>query len=292
MLLIVAILSGFILGGILWAIDHFTQFYLVLLFPLIAGSIAGGALRLTVSSAKVRNAVVAFFCGIIAGLIMFAVYHFATYYVSFRGEVRDALAEQGTPAADDAELDTLINEVLQSDYKDSGFTGYLRYAADQGINITNFGPSSSSSSPMELKGDIMWGYWVVEILIAAGMAAFVAVRATREPFDENANEWYNPAVEAFALADKKSKKALLNALKEGAFSEAGSLLTREELKYPRFEVHLRRSPDPASQDILLSVQQAQRKGQLAEIKRGLVSPAELDMMEKALQARPPALSQK
>lgn len=290
-LLIVAILSGLVLGGILWAVDNLAHFYLVLLFPLVAGAVAGGILGWVVTSAKVRNAFVAFVCGIIAGLIMFGMYHVATYYITFRGEVRDALAEQGNAPADDAELDAFIDVVLKSEVNDTGFVGYLRYAASQGITVTNFG-RSSSSTPLELKGDIVWGYWAFEILIAAGMAAFIARRAAREPFDENANEWYSPATQVFALADKKSKKALLNALKEGSFSQAGSLLTRDDLKYPRFELHLRQSPDPASQDVLLSVQQVQRKGRPAEIKRGLVTRAELEMMDKGLKAAPPGLSQK
>jgi hypothetical protein len=95
LLILVALLGGAAVGGILWALDHYLNISLVFVFPLFAGAIVGGLLVLSVRSTKVRSPFFAALMGIVAGIVIYGVYHAASYYVSFRGEIREFYAEEG-----------------------------------------------------------------------------------------------------------------------------------------------------------------------------------------------------
>ncbi|MEO8392707.1 MAG: hypothetical protein ABI700_06925, partial [Chloroflexota bacterium] len=125
----------------------------------------------------------------------------------------------------------------------------------------------------------------VELLLAGIIAAVLASNEARQPFDEETNEWYG-APTALALATLKARKPLDTALKDGDYQTVGSLLTVNNIRYPRNEIMLRRSPAAsgslAQQDIYLSVNYAQRKGRTVVKKAGLISPAELDLIKRAI----------
>ncbi|MEO8397266.1 MAG: hypothetical protein ABI700_29995, partial [Chloroflexota bacterium] len=152
LLLLLGIISAGALGGILWAVDNYLHFYLVVAFPLLAGGIAGGLLVLGVRSGKVRSPLIAALIGLLTGVLIFGVYHFATYYITFRGAVRDVYVQDIGKAPSDAELEKYINTGLQRNTDDTGFIGYLKFAAQEGLTITNStSVSSSSSSDIDLK---------------------------------------------------------------------------------------------------------------------------------------------
>ncbi|MBA3875177.1 MAG: hypothetical protein H0X30_39130, partial [Anaerolineae bacterium] len=76
-LLVLAIISAAALGGVLFALDYYLHFYLILMFPLFAGAIAGGLLARGVQVGKVRSPIVAGIIGLLCGLLMYGVYHTA-----------------------------------------------------------------------------------------------------------------------------------------------------------------------------------------------------------------------
>ena len=284
LILLLAILSGLILGGILWAIDDLLHFYLVIVFPLFAGAIAGGVLTLGVRAGKVRSPFIAVLMGLLAGVIMFGVYHYASYYITFRGAVRDQYVQDAGKTPTDAQLDQFIDKGLKTETGDTGFVGFLRLIAINGFSITSTTASAPSTTDMELQGNVVWGYWALELLIAVVTAAWIAARAAGQPFDEDANTWYGKPT-LLATATMKSRKPLHNALKDGDFQTAGSLLSPESIKWPRTEVLIRRSAAAGSlsqQDIYLTVNYAQRKGRTVIQRRGVVSPSELDLLKRAM----------
>jgi hypothetical protein len=281
LLLIVALVAGAALGGILFAVEYYTSFYLVLLFPVLAGFLAGGALAWAVRAGKVRSPFVAAFFGLVAGLVILATYHAASYFIGFRSDVREALVEQGEENISDVDLDAFIDTNLKREYGEGGFIGFLRLAADEGFSITR--TASSSSSGIDLQGDAVWIYWGVELVIAMIAAAVAARGAAVQPFDESSGEWYEGA-ELVGRASNKARKDLLNAFKDGRYPEAGRMLTRGEMKYPAIEVTTRRSPDRSAQDIYVAVNYVQRQGRSSAIKTGIVSPSELDMLVRAMTA--------
>ncbi len=281
LLLLLGIISAGALGGILWAVDNYLSFYLVIAFPLLAGAIAGGLLVLGVRSGKVRSPLIAALIGLLTGVLIFGVYHFATYYVTFRGAVRDVYVQDIGEAPSEAELDKYINTGLQRNTDDTGFSGYLKFAAQQGLTISK----STSSSDIDLKDEWVFVYWGAEILLAGIIAAVLASGEAKQPFDEDTNAWYG-APTTLALATLKARKALDKALKEGDYQTAGSLLTVNNIRYPRNEVMLRRSPAAsgslAQQDVYLSVNFVQRKGRSVVKKAGLISASELDLIKRSI----------
>ncbi len=284
LLLVLAIISAAALGGILFALDYYLKFYLVLVFPMVAGAIAGGLLTRGVYTAKVRSPLIAGFVGLLCGVLMFGVYHVASYYVGFRTEMRNLYIEQVGETPTDAEFNTELDALLEDETGDKGILGYLKFTAAQGMSITS--TTRSSSTPMELQGNVVYGYWIAEILLAGLFAAFIAGRAAGEPFNEDAEEWYGPAVQ-FATATGKSRKELMNALKDGNFQQAGMLLTQQDIKYPRLDVNIRRSKDGgSSQDTFVQVMYSQRRGRSSGIKSGMVSQSEFESLQRGMSQAP------
>ena len=280
LLLVVALVGGAVIGGTLWAIEHFTNFYLVVLFPLAAGAILGGILALVVRSSKIRSPIIAGLFGLAAGVIAYGVYHFAAYYVTFRGEVRTALVENGAKAPSDGDVDELMNLVLRDEVGDTGFMGYMNLMAREGITINR--TVSTSSSGIHLQGTGAWVYWGIDVVAVALIAAFMAGRAAGEPFDENAGMWYG-SPQLLGVADNRPRKELVKALKNGDFQAAGRLLTTQDLKYPRVEVYTRRSQDPTA-DVYVQVNATRRQNRTSVMQRGMLSANEFAMLERAMGA--------
>jgi hypothetical protein len=282
-LLLVAIAGGLIVGGILWAVDNYLSLYLVVLFPLLAAVIVGGTLTLVVRGVKIRSPLLAGLIALIGGLLIYSTYHFALYYINFRGEARNALVEGGTKSPSEADVDELADSFLQEEVGDTGFVGYLKLAAQDGITITRT-TSTSSSSGIELKDNVLLGYWGLEWLLVALGVAVAAGRAANEPFDEKAGTWYGAPM-LVAMTDRKSRKEFLSALKSGDYAKAGSLLTTQPLNYPRTEVVTRRAQDPAA-DVYVQVRTAQRQGRFTIDRRGMMSANEFVALERAM-TQPP-----
>jgi hypothetical protein len=256
----------------------------VIAFPIFAGAIAGGVLARGARAGKVRSPFIAGLIGILAAVLMYGIYHGASYYITFRTEMHEAYLENAGKGASDDDFERALNKLMFSEVGDTGFVGYLRLVAQEGFSITRTA-ASSSSSDLELKDELVWGYWIVEIVLAAALAAWIAGREAGQPFDEEANAWYGKPT-LLAITTAKSRKALVNALKDGDFLQAGSLLTTQELKFPRMEITLRRSPASSSSlmsDIFLTVDYVQRKGRSNAVQSGVVSPSELDLINRGIQ---------
>jgi hypothetical protein len=279
LLLVAAIVGGLVLGGIMWGIEHFANIYLIVVFPLAAGALAGGLLALIVRSAKIRNPLIAGLAGLIAGLVVIGTYHFATYYITFRGEARAALEETGAKNLTEAEVDELTDSFLLDEVDDTGFIGYMKLAAQEGITISR-NLSSSSSSGFTLQDTGAWIYWGVELLAVVLIAAIMAARAAGEPFDEKGGAWYG-GQQLIGVANPKSRKDLVNALKNGDFQGAGRLLTTQQLKYPRIEVYTRRSQD-AMADVYVLVHNVQRQNRSTLASQGIISASELERLQRAM----------
>ena len=275
------------LGLALWEISSLLNF-LAIVVVMLTGLILGGILSLVVRISKIRNPLIAGLIGLLAGILLYGVYQYAGYYITFRDEMRATATQSMGKTPSDALLNSQISKILQQEVGSDGFVGYLMVTAKYGITFSS-SPGSSSSSDIEITDTGVWIYWGLEMLMVAAFAAFGAGRAARQPFDEEANEWYGKPT-YFATASTKSRKALISALKDGDFQSAGRLLTTDALKYPRLEVTLRRSPSAATsysqQDVVVTVNHAQRKGRASAIRSGVLSPSEFNLLQLAMSQQP------
>ncbi len=283
LLLLVGVIVAVGAGMLLWAAENVLNIYLIVAFPIIAAAIVGGALALVVRSGKVRSPFVAALFGLLAGALMYATYHFATYYITFRGTMREAYIENSGRTPTDEQLDRELNELMEDEVGASGFLGYLQIAAQEGFSITRSFSSSSSGSGIELQGTGVWVYWGAELLVIVLITVLMARRPATEPFDEDDNVWYG-APQLVGIASSKARKPLIEALENGDFQGAGTMLTMESLKHPRTELMIRRSPveNGLPQDIYVSVNQTQRNGRGTAAKTGIISPTEFDWIMRAM----------
>lgn len=286
LMLLAAILGGAGAGLLMWAVEHFTQFYLVIAFPIIAGVIVGGLLTLIVRGMKVQNVPAILLAGVVGGLVLYGVYHLATYFVTYRGNILELIREDDRNATQE-EVDELLNAFLQDEYGQSGFVGYLFDSAASGITITR-AASSSSSSGIELKDTAWWIFSAVEMVMAIFVAAGTPLRAASYPLDPTSGERY-PTPTLLAVADAKKPGPILQSIKAGDWRQVGSLFhTDQTQQYPRFEMLTARTQDPNA-DIYVEFHQilktglGQRRGQTGRIERGMMTRQEFELFQQAMQ---------
>lgn len=153
-LLPLAIIASIGVGLLLWAVEHYLSFYLIIAFPAIAGGIVGFIMSLAVRLFKIRAGLFVTVVGLIAGIVIYGTYHFATYYFTFRGEARQVLVEQtGNSAPTEAEVTEFSDAVLSSEVNEKGILGYLQLSAREGMTITR-ATSSSDSGGIALQGTL------------------------------------------------------------------------------------------------------------------------------------------
>ncbi len=196
--------------------------------------------------------------------------------------MRASYSEAAGGAISDAEFERALNKVMFKEVGDIGFVGYLKIVAQEGFTLSR--TDSTDEYPIEVSGDWAYVYWIVEIVLAGLTAGWLAAREARQPFDEEANAWYGKRT-LFAVSPTKARKELVNALKDGDFLQAGSLITTDPLKYGRNEIWIRRSPVASSlpQDVYVILMYAQRVNRRSPFKTGVVSPSELDLIQRGMQ---------
>jgi hypothetical protein len=229
--------------------NHVVGFYLVAIFPMIAGVILLFGVMSGVQSGKIRNPLVAGLIGVLGAVFAFGLSHYLAYEISFKNMARAAYSSQG-PTPTPAELQILTDAYLNKETNSEGFIGFLKLEAKQGFTTTSLGSSIGTES----KGESAWLSFILEVVIAGFVVSLMGAHAAREPFDERTQTWFGPSV-YLGGAGGDDGTALAEALKSGAFEQAGSLVRPErvELGLPRVELHARLSPDANADEAVLEV---------------------------------------
>lgn len=244
LLLIGAVFTAALLGGLLFAVSHLI--YLIVLFPLIAGFIGGAIMAAIVRAGKVRSPVIAGFFGLLAGVGIIGIYNFAQYYIDFRNEARSAIVEDSGDDITQQEIDEIIDFVLEDEVGDTGFIGYLKFSAREGTTI------SRGSSDLTLDETATWIYWGAELVVVALIVAGLAFSAARQPFNEEAGEWY-PEARIMGSVPWNNRKDFLKMLKSGDTLQAMKLISLEAPKPPRLDVLVQQTPSAPQTDVILVV---------------------------------------
>ncbi len=282
-LVLATLIGSLVIGGIVFAVSHLI--YLIVLFPLLMGAIGGGLLVLVVKSSKVRSPILAGLFGLILGIGIVGVYRFAEYYIDFRNEITNSIRESEGQDISQQDIDEFIDLSLEDETGSSGFVGYLKYAASLGTTITR----SSGSSEMQLDERATWIYWGIELLIVALIAAGMAFGAARQPFNEEAGEWY-PGQMVIGRVDWNSRKEFYNLLKADDLRGAFKMVMTAPMTGNRVDVLFQQTPTAPQSDVILSVNETRvnRKNQSSGTKmRGVISAqefADLNRMVSGAQA--------
>ncbi len=278
-LTVTALIGGLAIGGVTALVSRL--FYLIVLFPLLMGAGGGFLQAYAVNRGKVRNPMIAGAFAILTGFVIYGTLNIG-YYVAFRQEVAKEL-KQSTGESDDTKINKIIDEnVLQIETGSTGFLGFLKFSAQQGVGITR------GSSKLELKNEWAWGYWAIELAVISGITAFMAFAAAKEPFCENSDEWYLPMESVGSVPNEESEN-FLSLIKNENFVKAGALVDpQKQSPVPNLVVHLQRSPGDRLNDLVLTASKTSldNKGNVrsTEVIKGMISPSQYAQFEQAVNA--------
>ena len=176
--LIAGLITATVMGGVLYAIQRYTGFYLIVVFPTLAGAVTGWALSKAIIFGNVTNGAVAALIGLIAAAVLVGTPHYGKYQLEFKDEGRRFLISKNLPVTDQA-VDETTDEILRSEIGATGFIGFLQLEARHGISITR--SLMISSSGFELRGIWHWVYSAAEFGIV--LSIVVGIGATA-PFSQ------------------------------------------------------------------------------------------------------------
>jgi hypothetical protein len=301
-LIVAAIAGGVAIGLITYFVS--TLIYLIVLFPIIMGLLAGSIISGAVILGKVRNPMIAMLFGVLIAVVLYGTYRYAEYEFGFRDDAREEFlqvlrdtADSNGIVATDEELEALLDEVVQGeavgDYLlreetgSTGIVGFVKLSAQEGVTITSTRSTSPNETGLTLKDTVAYIYWLVEFAVIAGIAMSMARSRATTPFSEETREWYGKG-EYLGTVPPQAVQPLIELLQQGNYGQAAQHINRGGNRpVPRTDVMVQRCSSPTADMLLLvnNVTQGRNGEQRSAIKKGLISPSEFDTIERAMRDR-------
>jgi hypothetical protein len=166
--LILSVAAGIGIGLALYFLD-LQGFYLIIAMPVLAGAVVGfaAALPMKRESASVPLAVIA----LIGGLLAMGSYWFMQYDVYHQANA-PLIAGNNTPSKNEEGGSDDENKVTVG-YSVEEFTTFVEEYAEVGFTISR--ATSASSSGIEIKDNLAYIYWGLEIVIVLITAIGTAI---------------------------------------------------------------------------------------------------------------------
>lgn len=273
-----------IVGGVaIGTLTHFIALlvYLIILFPLAMGFAGGMAIALGVQKGKVRNPAIAGFFGVLTGAILYSTMHIADYWHFQRTAAEEINKELGQ--ANNAPADQLLDAYLQEQTGSTGFLGYIKYSAQQGVSIGRVG-----SRGFNLGETGTWIYWALEFGAICSMTGALAYFAARNPFCETCDQWYADK-HAIGSVPPPASEQFLSLLNRDELIPAGKLINPLILAQPPYwTVQQQSCATCATSDTYLTVDRLSldHKGNLdrREMVQGLLTASEYQQLQTGITA--------
>ena len=284
-LLLAAFVGGAVIGGIVFAVDHYI-IYLIVVFPFIIGAMGGFVMPLAVALGKVRNPMLAALFGLLIAVVLYGTYRYADYRIGFKDDLNDEIEQEFGERLDDEELQVLEDLILTEETGSTGFTGYIKLYAQEGITVTS--TRSSSDSGLTLKGILAYLYWIVEFGIIAVISLVMAMNRAEQPFSEEAGQWFG-SQSYLGTMPLSGLVEFLALVKASDFTRAGGFLADQwQMDPPRIDVSVSKTKMPEA-DMVLVIQRLSPKKSggdfsIDDVEKGLITPAELEALRRGMQA--------
>jgi hypothetical protein len=159
--LLAAIISGILVGLAMFFLDR-AGFYLVLLVPLIGGSLIGTVVR--AAGGNRTRTLVLVVCAILGGVIATGLYWFGQYN-DYSEQLIEQVQQRNRTATREEAL-KIIETIQQDEFGSTGFPAFLADYAEMGISISRVG----SSSALDVQGNFAYALWAGEALLLIVMA--------------------------------------------------------------------------------------------------------------------------
>jgi hypothetical protein len=272
-----AVLGGLAIGGLTHVISLFV--YLIVLFPAGMGLAGGAAMAIAVKRGKVRNPAIAGLFGMLTGAILYGTM-FGAGYLQFKQEA----AAEITKAAgqvEGAQVDQFVDDYLQEKTGATGFWGYVKSTAKDGISIGRVGSKGANLGEVGT-----WIYWIIEFSIIDLIIIAAAYSTAKDPFCEPCNEWYE-GEEWMGTVTRDSSQTFLNLLQDNQFRKAGALINPLQTVYtPSLQVHLQRCSSCSMSDLVMDIKDYSLgdKGDVESTQKaqGMVSLSQYNQLQAAI----------
>lgn len=282
-LLALSALGGAVVGGAIAFIARWI--YLLLIFPALMGFTSGSATTVAIKKGKVRSPLVGLLFGVLAGLMTYGAYHGGEYLLirqSFAKEIEAELGQDMDPTA----TNTLIEAFLQEQTGSSGFVGYLKFSAKQGLSI---GRAGSSSDGIPLNETFTWIYWLIELAIIEAISVIMAKSAAQDPFCETCEQWYGQGQRIGTVANEQSE-VFLKALEADQVVQAAAHIQPRAATIPHLEVDQRQCPGCHQGEVVLEVQRYSEnkkgEGKQSPVLLGMLSHRQTRQLTEAMSPAP------
>lgn len=233
-LIIFSIVMGLVFGGILFASS--LLIYLICFSPIIAGLVAGFAMQKAVEFTKVHSFRLASIASVLMVVALYGAYRYGEY-LDFK-RVSRADIEESFPAADPALFNELIDAYLKDEVGSTGFIGFIKLQAEEGLTIRSTRYSTSTSSGSNIGTTPTMIYWLFELLIIfVCIVGFSGIAAT-QPFCTDTNQWL--AFEYAGTVPPQNLEAFVQALQREEWQQAKGLLVSDKSSVPRLEIQIGR----------------------------------------------------
>ncbi len=272
LLIVVAggLLSGYIAGSILFWVEHLLTVSLIVVFPAVAGAIAGALLMFAVHVGKLRNPAVAASIGVLTALTLWLVDHHHKYQTEVVAEIRQMLIDEGKPVE---EAGRLADIVLIEQTGSSGFMGFLKLETSMHTSV------SSVRRPGLSLGGSNGVLMVVEFVIMTFVVAALGYSAGGEAFDEGANEWYGGLQRLFSISPAQFERAFA-AINRNELHVLPSLGVAEQPNGDRIDISVRRTSNKRTALLDVTHHSINEKGKPVSEKmlEGIISQAQLEQL--------------
>jgi hypothetical protein len=223
-------------------------FYLIILMPLGMGAIGGWAIAWAVRQGRVRSGFIALIFGLLVGLGIYGIYRYTEYFM-FQQEVRQVARERQSTLTD-AQIELAINDQLIEEVGQSGFVGFTLLRAKEGESI-KLGRTGSSGTPIKLSTPLTWGYWGIELLVIAGIAAAMGWSAAQDKFCDNDSKFFT--TRSLGLVAGANADAFVGAVRANDLNTARNYISRQSSGYPYLEVKVTKCPSCNTNPVELEV---------------------------------------
>ena len=271
LLTVSSVLTGLIVGGIGFAISGLIN--IIIFFPILMGAFGGAAIARVIEKGKVRNPTLAIAFSALTGLIIYGTLNYGDY-LAFRQRASQKIAKE-FPQVDQVTTNQLTDRFLREETGLTGFLGYLKCSAQQGIQIVEIG--GGGGSLVRLNEAFTWLYWLIELGLIGSTAIAIARPAASEPFCENCQQWYGDK-QWLGSVDFNRADNLLNLLETESLTHAGELVNGKQVlprPIPRLDIYLQRCPSCQISDSVIVINKislaSNRKVQSETILTGMLS---------------------
>lgn len=182
-------LAGIAVGLLFYGVNWALPFSIPLVFPAIAGGLVGwAARRLGSRIGRCRNPFLAVCVAILVSTVAWGTGHVADY-LDFRARTyNDILKEY--PQAPAEKINFVIDAWLQEQTGQNGFIGFMLLKANSSaMEITHVTGGGAAIPALTLSGIGLMLYWLVELVITAGVAGYINYDYAKTPYCEQCHTW-------------------------------------------------------------------------------------------------------